>query len=202
MRKQILKSALLAAAILGATSAMAAPINYSYVEGGFGQLDEGDAVFFNGAKDLNQNWDLVGGLEIGQFDFGAMGANADIDLTMLEIGGQYHQPVDSRLSWHAGLKLLYVKVEGDITHPVFGTIGSFDEDDVGLVANGGLRFLVNPKFQLEGDIKLFMNDALADDGLGLQGAARYYFDPKFSVAGGLAVDTELDGLFVSLRYDL
>lgn len=197
MKKPVITAGLLAITMLGAASAMAATtFNYNYVEGGLGQLDEGEAVFVNGAVDINKNWGLVGGLERGSVD-------PDFDITLLEAGAQYHQQIDSRLSWHAGLKLLYVKVEGDfVVVTGFGTMRqSFDADDTGLVANGGLRYQVNPKFQLEGDIKLFQNDAW-DDGLGLQGAARYYFDPKLSVAGGLAIDTELDGLFVSLRYDL
>lgn len=194
MNKPVIKMALLAAAMLSAASAIAAPtFNYNYIEGGVGQLDDGEAIFVNGAKDINKNWGIVGGLEIGSVD-------PDFDVTLFEVGAQYHQPVDSQLSWHAGLKLLYVKVEGDISYPGFGVVASVDEDEIGFVANGGVRFRVNPKFQLEGDIKLVQNDAV-DDGLGLQGAARYYIDPKLSVAGGLAIDTELDGLFVSLRYD-
>lgn len=194
MKKRVIKAGLLAVAMLASTATMAAPFNYNYIEGGVGELDEGDALFVNGAMDINKNWGIVGGLELGSFD-------PDYDITLLEAGAQYHQQVNSRLAWHAGLKLLYVNIDGPNYNQGLGN-GSNDADDIGLVANGGVRFLVTPKFQLEADVKHFKNDALLDDGLGLQGAARYYFDPRLSVAGGLAIDTELDGLFASLRYDL
>ena len=76
-----------------------------------------------------------------------------------------------------------------------------NHDDTGLVASAGLRFRVQPKIELEGDVKYLTNDIL-HDGLGAQVAGRFYIDPRFSVAAGVAVDTEMDGLFVALRYNL
>jgi hypothetical protein len=192
MKKTMMKAGLLALA-LGASSAANAEFNYSYIEGGFGEIDEGEALFAKGAFDLTKNFGLVGGIFIGD-------ADPNVDVTAFEIGGQFHQPLKGNLSFHAGLQLLHIEAESSFTHPVFGTFKA-KGDDTGFIANAGLRFQVQPKLQLEGDLKLSSNDMI-DDGLGAEGAVRYYFDPKLSVAGGLAVDTELDGLFVSVRYDL
>ncbi len=202
MKTAVVKAGLLALAMGVSAGASAQSFNYNYVEGGFGELDDGDAVFVNGAMDINKNWGIVGGLEVGSLDI----PYGDADVTLLEIGAQYHDQVKSNFSVQAGLKLLYADVEFDFDpcpgmgFPSCKSSGS--DDEIGLVGNVGGRLQVQPRLQLEGDIKLIANDALEDDGLGLQGAVRYYFDPKLSVAGGLAIDTELDGLYINLRYDL
>lgn len=204
MKTAVVKAGLLALAMGVSAGASAQSFNYNYVEGGFGQLDDGDAVFVNGAMDINKNWGIVGGLEVGSLDI----PYGDADVTLLEIGAQYHDQVKSNFSVQAGLKLLYadVEFEADICagsgFPGYTCKASGSDDEIGLVGNVGGRLQVQPQLQLEGDIKLIANDALEDDGLGLQGAVRYYFDPKLSVAGGLAIDTELDGLYINLRYDL
>lgn len=189
----IIKTGLLALALGVSSLAAAADFNYNYVEGGFGEIDDGEVLFVNGAHDIAPNVGLVGGLFMGDVDPG-------FDVTGIEFGAQYHQLLKSNLSFNAGLKLLHIEVEGDFWHPVWGR-SSFDGDDTGLIANAGLRFRVQPKVELEGDLKLSSNDMI-DDGLGAQAAVRFYIDPRFSVAGGLAIDTELDGLFVSLRYEM
>lgn len=193
MKKTTMKASLLALA-LGASSMASAAFNYTYVEGGFGEIDEGEVLFVNGAVDLNKHFGLVGGLFMGD-------ADPDIDVTGLEIGAQYHQPLKGNLDLRAGLKILRIEAESNNYNPGIGYAYGTEADDTGFIANVGLRFQVQPKLQLEGDLKLSSND-LIDDGFGLEGAVRYYLNPKFSVAGGLAIDTELDGLFASLRYDM
>jgi hypothetical protein len=208
MKTTIVKASLLALA-MGASAANAAGINYNYVEAGFGQLDEGEAVFANGAVDINKNWGIVGGVEVGSVDV----AFGDADVFMLEGGVQFHETVKSNLSVHGGVKLLYVEWESEVDGcagiPAWARawsgcgMVSYSADDIGFVGNVGLRFQVQPNLQLEGDAKLIVIDeAVAEDGFGVQGAARFFFSPQLSVAGGLAIDTELDGLFVSLRYDM
>lgn len=188
MKKAILTASLLALGLGAASSATAAGFDYSFVEGGFGELDHGDAFFLNGSYDIDRAWALTGTLLSGNVD-------PDFDVLGLEVGAQYHQPLKANLSFETGLKILHIKVDGNV-----GPFSASD-DDTGFVANAGLRFQVQPRLQLEGDVKYLSND-LIDDGLGLQGAVRYYLDPKLSIAGGLAIDTELDGLFASVRYDL
>lgn len=192
MSANLIRGGLLALALAASGSAAAADLNYNYVEGGFGELEgDGDALFFNGAFDIAKNVGLVGGVYFGDYD-------PNVDVTGLEFGVQYHQALKSNMSFHAGIKLLHIEAEW--SHPVFGN--SYEADDTGFIANAGMRFKVQPNIQLEGDLKLSSNDMLADDGLGAQVAARFYINDQFSIAPGLAVDTELDGIFVGLRYDL
>lgn len=192
MPANLIRGGLLALALAASGSAAAAGFNYNYVEGGFGELEgDGDALFFNGAHDINKNVGLVGGLYLGDYD-------PNVDITGLEFGVQYHQPLKSNLSFHTGIKILHIEAEWN--HPVWGN--GYEADDTGLIANAGLRFQVQPKIQLEGDLKFSSNDMLVDDGIGLQVAARFYLDQNFSIAPGVAIDTELDGIFVGLRYDL
>lgn len=186
MSAKLLKSAALVLALGAATTAAAADYSYDYVEGGFGEITDGDGLFVNGSHDVAPNIALAGGVFLGNTD-----PNSS-DVTMLEFGGVYHQPLKSNLGFNAGLKVLHVNVDA-------GRWGN--HDDTGLVASAGLRFRVQPKIELEGDVKYLTNDIL-HDGLGAQVAGRFYLDPRFSVAAGVAVDTEMDGLFVALRYNL
>ena len=189
MRTNLIRGGLLALALGASGSAAAAGFSYNYIEGGFGEIDDGEVLFANVGYDIQKNFGLAGGLYIGDTDPG-------FDVTALEFGGVFHQPIKSNLDFNASLKLLHVEVDGG---PAWAN-GRFDESDTGLIASAGLRFRVQPKLELEGDLKLSSND-LIDDGFGAQAALRYYLAPKVSVAGGLAIDTELDGLFVSLRGD-
>lgn len=189
MSVKFLKTAALALALGASGAAAAADYSYNYVEGGFGEIDDGDGFFVNGSHDIAPNVALAGGVFLGSFD---VPFNNDADVTALEFGALYHQPLKSNLGFNAGLKLLHINVDA-------GRWG--DADDTGLVASAGLRFRVQPKIELEGNLKYLSND-LIDDGLGADVAGRFYIDPRLSVAVGLAMDTELDGLFLGLRYNL
>lgn len=190
MKKTIVKASLLAVAMgLSSLAAAADSFSYNYIEGGFGELDGGDfddgeALFVRGAYDIANNIGLVGGVYLGEIE--------DTDVTALEIGAQFHQTIQSNLSFHAGVRLFHLEVEA----------GAGEEDDTGFIVNAGLRFQVQPKLQLEGDVKYLSNDLMDDDGLGLEAGVRYYLNPQLSIAGGLAVDTEFDGLVLGVRYDL
>lgn len=192
MSAKLFKTTLFALALGASAAASAADFKYNYVEAGFAELDgDGDALFVQGAYDIAPNIGLVGGLFLGDYD-------PNVDLTGLEFGIQYHQTLKSNLAFHTGIKLLHIEKEFD--HPVWNT--GREEDDTGFIANAGLRFKVQPKIELEGDIKYSSNDIMLDDGIGIQVAGRFYLNNQFSIAPGLAMDTEFDGLFVGVRYDL
>ena len=187
MSANLIKTSLLALALGASTAASAADFSYNYVEGGFGEIDHGDGLFVNAAHDIQKNIGLVGGIFIGNYD-------PSVDVTAIEFGAQYHQPIKSNLGFNAGLKILHVNVD-------LPAWANGKDSDTGLIANAGLRFRVQPRIDLEGDLKLSTND-LIDDGLGADLGARFHVDPHLSFAAGLAVDTELDGLYLSARYDL
>lgn len=191
MSAKLIKTSLFVLALGASAAASAADFNYNYIEGGFAELEnDGDALFVQGAYDVAPHVGIVGGLYVGDYD-------PNWDVTGLSVGVQFHQTLKSNLGFNAGIKLLHIEAEFD--HPVWG---SMDTDDTGFIANAGLRFKVQPKIELEGDLKYSSNDLLDDDGLGIQAAARFYLNNQFSIAPGIAMDTEFDGLFVGVRYDM
>lgn len=80
MRKTLLAAAL----ALTASAAHAAPFSYDYVEGGFGEIDEADALFLKGSKALDKNLYMLGGAYVIDEN--------EADGFYLEGGVGYHMP--------------------------------------------------------------------------------------------------------------
>lgn len=190
MPANLIKSSLLALALGASATASAADFSYNYIEGGYAEVDNGDGLFVDGSHDIAPHIALAGGVFLGSVD-------PSVDVTELEFGAVYHQPLKSNLGFNAGLKLLRVSVD----LPSWAKGWGAKDSDTGLVANAGLRFRVQPKIDLEGNLKLVSNDMI-DDGLGADLGARFYVDPRLSLSAGLAVDTEFDGIVLGARYDL
>lgn len=169
------------------TQATTSGFSYDYVEGSFGEYDvargvDGSAIYLGGSKSLDRNWGLLGSVGFLDFDGG-------VDGTVLQGGGFLHTPINSDADFVGTARLLYVDIDGG-------------DDEIGVFLSGGVRFAVQDNFHLEGEIDLIENDAIEDDGLGIKIDGRYYFNKQFSGAVGLANDSEFDGLFVNVRYDL
>lgn len=186
-----MKKTLLAAALaLLANSALAGNFNYTYIEGGFGEEeDDGDALFLGGAVDLQQNLGLIGSLYSIDWD-------DDVDGTIFTAGLQFHTPINGQADFVGSVQLINAEIEWEDR---FGRDES--EDDTGLLLRGGIRFAIQRNLQLEGDISYISNDMWDDNELGLKAGLRFFPAPQFSIAGGIADDQELDGLFISGRFD-
>lgn len=169
---------------LGVNAAHAA-FSYDYVEGGFGEIDEGDALFVNASKSIDKNLFILGGVYAGEQDIPGQG---DVDGFYLEGGLGYAMPLNQQTDFFVNAQLLYADADEV-------------DDDLGGIARAGVRFVPLDKVELEGSAAWSTNDLLVDDGLGLSASARYYFAPQVSAALGFSSDTELDGAFVSLRYN-
>lgn len=177
-----------ASLLAGITSAHAATFSYDYIEGGFGEASDarsvdGDVIWLGGAKTLDKPFGLLGSLGIVDFNGG--------DATVLRGGGLFHKPLQKDLDLFATLELVFVDYD----------LGAFSDSDIGLAAAGGARYALQDNFQLEGKITLTEVDPF-DDGLGLQFGARFFMDKQLSAAAGIASDTEFDGIYVNLRYQL
>ncbi|MFZ5757117.1 MAG: hypothetical protein ACOY3X_09455 [Pseudomonadota bacterium] len=181
---QTLSLATLLAASVGA---QAAGFSYDYLEGGFGELDEADAIYLGGAKSLGKEFGLTGALGLIDFDGG--------DGTVLRGGGLFHTPIQKDLDFVGTLELVFSDFEVDLPG------GSVSDDDLGFAAGAGVRYSVQDNFQLEGKLVLVEVDPF-DDGLGISLNARYYMNRQLSAAVGVADDADYDGLYVNLRYDL
>ena len=175
MRKTLLASALL----MATAAAHAAPFSYDQVEGGFGEIDEADALFVKGSKALDKNLYLLGGFYAAEY--------RNEDGFMLEGGLGYHLPLSKKADLVLNAQLLYADNDAD--------------DDLGAILRAGVRFAPVEKFELEGNLAISSNDIIHDDGLGLDAYGRFYFTNQFSGALGLHSDTELDGVSLSVRYN-
>ena len=178
---------LLAVSVLCACSglALAAPFSYDYVQGGLGETDSNDTLFAGVSKSIDPNVYVLGNLYSVDLDHGS--------LTYLEGGVGFHKPLDNRTSLFANGQLLYASA----SHRYHG-----DDNDLGAIARVGLRMIAAPQVELEGALALSSNNLLVNDGLGLDLSGRYHFTPELSAAVGYSSNTELDGVFASVRYNL
>jgi len=182
MRKTILAAVL----ALTASAVQAATISYDYVEGGFGEIDEADALFLGGSTSLDKNLYLLGSAYVIDEN--------NLDGFYLEGGLGYHLPLNKQTDLFMNAQLLYADIDVDTP------FGSASEDDLGAILRAGVRFRPVEQFELEGSLAASSNDLLIDDGLGINVSGRYFFTPQFSGALGLHSDTELDGVSLSVRY--
>lgn len=184
----MLRHYLLAAALgLGASAAHAA-FSYNYVEGGFGEEDEGNGFFVGASKNLDRNLFVLGSVYYVDPDINIPGYDATG--YYLEGGLGYAMPLTPQADFFVNAQLLYANAD------IPG-----DDDDIGGIARAGLRYMPVDKVELEGSVAMSSNDLLIDDGFGASASARYYFDPRLSAALGYSTDTELDGVFLNVRYN-
>jgi hypothetical protein len=173
------KTILATAMLMSAAISQAAPLSYDYVEGGYGEWDRDDALFVTGSKALDNNLFILGSIYAIDNRLG--------DGFYLEGGVGYHLPLSKQVDLVMSAEVLY----GDN-----GII-----DDMGAILRAGVRFTPADRVELEGVLAVSSNDALIDDGIGLNATARYFFSNVLSGAIGLHSDTELDGVSLSMRYN-
>ena len=115
------------------------------------------------------------------------------DVNYFEGGLGYSKPLDNRTSLFVNGQLLYAEAS-DHYHG--------DSSDLGAIGRVGLRLVPAPHVELEAALALSSNNLLEDDGLGAEVSGRYFFTPELSGAVGYSSNTELDGVFASVRYSL
>ncbi len=173
----------LASAVAGAATAnkKTSSISYDYVEGSFGEYDDADAdvLYLGGAMGIDKQFAVLGSL-------GLIDANG-FDITVLRGGALFHVPVEKNFDVFGALELAWVDTDFD--------------NDLGFIATGGARFKVQDNFELEGKLTMTEVDPF-DDGLGFAVSGRYFLNKQLSAAVGIASETEFDGLWVNLRYNL
>jgi hypothetical protein len=165
-----------------AAPAMADGPNYNYIEGSYqrvtlddGFIDvDGDGFGIGGSVGIGDNWQLIGGYNSTDFDFG-------VDLDQLLIGGGFHTALTPNTDFVANLA--YIRLDAS----AFGQ--SFDDD--GYAASVGVRSMVSDKFELAGFVQYA---DLSDSGndTSVRGEAWYNFTQSFAV--GLNVGTAEDVL--------
>lgn len=172
----------------GSQGRSGSPFSYDFAEAGFGEVDEGDAVFIGGHKSVNRNVFVLGSAYM--VDSGIDIPGYDGKGFYLEAGLGYAMPVAPQADVFANAQLLYAN---------FDFPG--DDDDIGYITRLGIRYMPVNQIELEGVAAYSSNDFLVDDGLGFSADARYHVNPALSAAIGYAQDTELDGAFLNVRYN-
>lgn len=185
----MIRRTLLAGALALAAGTSHAAFSYDFVEAGAGEVDEGDALFVNASKSINQNLFVLGGAYV--VDSGVNVPGYDGEGFYLEGGLGYVMPMSSQADVFASAQVLY----GNVDVPG-------DDDDIGYIARLGVRYQPMYRIEVEGSAAYSDNDLLIDDGIGFTAAARYEVTPQFSAGIGYSQDTELDGAFFNVRYQL
>lgn len=179
-------------------SAYAAGPSYSYAELNYiadqqleagGADDDGDGFNFNASFAVNETLFVNGGYSDSSLD------DTGIDLSTLSLGAGARTSLSDTLDAFGVFS--YEKFEVEVTG------ASEDEDGYGLA--GGLRGLLSPEFELNGQVKY--TDLDESDGVGVKVGALYSFMPNWAVnadygSGELEDDAGDDLDLQELRFGL
>ncbi len=188
MKKLLLASAL----VLASAAASAADFKYTYGEVGYGEgYGDGDGLYFDGALDLPQGFGIMASLYKLDYDR----RWGDGDFNILTLGAQFHAPINNQVDFVGSVQ--WVSADADCNFAGRDVC----EDENGILLKGGVRFALQQNLQLEGDLSYNTNDYWDDNELGLRAGLRFYVDRQLSLAAGVTNDQELDGFYVSGRYD-
>jgi opacity protein-like surface antigen len=167
------RSLLLALFAFSATAAAEDP-NYNFIQGSYGQIEaddvdvDGDAFGIEGSVALTDRFHLFGGYTTADLDFG-------VDLNQSEIGVGFNSPISETVDLIASLAYVSAEVESGF--------GSADDSGYGLGL--GLRAMVTPVIEVNGDIQ-YVDFGDGGDDTGFGAGFLYNFTERF--AAGLSGD--------------
>jgi hypothetical protein len=173
-RVQVSRSLFLGLFVFSAT-AVAEDLNYTFIQGSYGQMEvddvdvDGDGFGIEGSVALTDRFHLFGGYTTADMDFG-------VDLNQLEAGVGFNSPIAETVDLIASLA--YVSAEVEV--PGFGSI-----DDSGYGLGLGLRAMVTPVLEVNGDIQ-YVDFGDGGDDTGFGAGFLYSFTERF--AAGLSGD--------------
>ncbi|MFC3551882.1 outer membrane beta-barrel protein [Lysobacter cavernae] len=208
MHKQLGLALALAVAPLAAS---AGEISYSYIEGGYAQLNqklpdvavdgdlariddiEAGGFFIAGSAELGESFHLFGGYKSGSDDVGVTilgigGGSADVDMSQLNLGLGYHHGLSERADLLT--EISYLGTEVDVE-------GENNEGDDARLAIGVRGLLAD---SLEGWIKGHYTDGDVYDGeFGATVGAQYKFSPAWGISGEAELVDDTSLFTVGLR---
>ena len=186
MKKLILAAAVFALPITAtaqsAQKEKASDLSYNFAEIRFVDVDEsdGDGIRFAGSYQVADEWILIGGLTMVDFDF-------DIDSTTLEIGGGY--------VWNYSDDFDLVSTLRDVRVDVDTPIGDFD--DSGFALSSGIRGFIAPRFEIRGSANYI---DVADSDTFIELAGDYYFNDQVSAGISLELAGDADVFSIGARW--
>jgi hypothetical protein len=169
-----------AACALGPGAASAADPGYTFIEGGYQDVDidrpdaDGDGFTFRGSVAITPMFHVFGGYSSSDLDrSGPLGGSVDYDYW--ELGAGLHYALTERV--HFVSEASYINTEIDFAD------GKIDDDGYGLYA--GIRRHFQVPFQLEGGVK-YVDVGDAGEDVLMKLAAHYFFTEQW--AAGLSLD--------------
>jgi hypothetical protein len=184
MKKLILLAALLVQGIASAqtVNTQHTDLNYNYVEVRFVDVDTngGDGIRLNVSFDLQNNWLMVGGLTLLDF-------NNNVDATIAEVGAGYVWNYSKDFDLVSTLR--FVRAE-------FDTPGGSANDN-GIAFSAGARGYVAPRFEVRGSVNHINLD---NSDTYLEIAGDYYFADRFSAGASLEFAGDDDILTIGARW--
>ncbi|MDJ0760563.1 MAG: outer membrane beta-barrel protein [Woeseiaceae bacterium] len=186
MKKLLMVAAVLALPMTATAQSVqkenAGDLSYNFAEIRFVDVDEsdGDGLRFAGSFEINDEWILVGGLTLLDFDF-------DIDSTTLEIGGGYVWNYSDDFDLVSTLR--YVRVDFDTP------LGDFD--DSGFALSSGIRGFIAPQFEIRGSANYINVD---DSDTFIELAGDYYFTDQISAGISLQLAGDADVFSIGARW--
>lgn len=184
MKRLILVAALLVHGIAFAQTdgGQRADLSYNYMELRYVDVDNngGDGFRLNGSFDLQNNWLMVGGVTLLDF-------NGNVDVTTAEVGAGYVWSYSKSFDLLSTLRLVRAEVD---------TPGG-SANDTGFAFSAGARGFVAPRFEVRGSvnhINLDNNDTY------LEVAGDYHFTDRVSAGASLEFAGDDDVLTIGARW--
>ena len=189
-------SALALAMALGLSSVAEAAedLGYTYVEGGYQNIDiddldeDGDGYTIGGSVALTDMFHVFGGYGHAEIDVDGFG---DVDYDTWEIGGGLNYRVGGKTDFVG--RVSYVSAELDA--------GFDDVDDDGYRLYAGLRGGFDAPVELEGGVSYTdLNDY--GDETAFVGAIRYYFTKQWAVGGSVNLGEDQTTWGLNVRWEM
>ena len=196
---QLKRAGLLASTVLGgvlvANAAAAAEQgpSYTYLEAGYAHVEiddfdaDGDALELGGSVALNDMFHLLGSYQDGTIE---AGGNVDVDVSTMELGVGMHFPINHMIDFTTQASWVTTEIDAD-------GFGGVDDDGYGLGV--GLRAMLSPKFELDGNVHYVDINESDDTSFGAK--AIYHFTDMFAMTGSVVSgeDTTTYGLGVRMN---
>lgn len=185
-----------AAWVLGAGAASAADLSYTFIEGGYQDVDidapnaDGDGLTVRGSFAITPMFHLFGGYSTADLD-GPVPLDGSADLDTWELGAGLSYSLTERV--HFVGEASYIDTEIDFAD------GKVGDDGYGLYT--GIRARVAAPLQLEGGVK-YVDLGDAGDDMLLKLGAHYFITEQWAAGLSLDLGDDITAWGINLRWQL
>ena len=165
----------------------AAEPRYTYVEGGYTNVDyddidvDGDGFALGGSYALHRNVHLLADYQDVDLD-----GNADANALALGVGANF--PLRQGLDLVTRLRWINQEIE----------VGNQSNDEDGYGFEAGLRAMINPQLELDGSIRYVDIDDEDDTSIVIGGL--YELTSNFALGGDIELSDDYTAIFLKARY--